>query len=230
MPRRITYTQGQNIGRNGIVFVKEVEKTGTKRKGLFTCHCGSNFEAVIDSVKSGHTSSCGCKVKEILTIRNTKHGDYGSKLHATWLSMRQRCNDSKTIGWDNYGGRGITVCTDWDLDYTLFKNWAVENGYEEGLSLDRKDNNDGYFPENCRWVNRGVQAQNRRKFKNNTSGYKGVSQDKSSGKFSCKLRNNGKNIFLGFYACAKEAALVYDKYILDNNLEHTTNFTYSEIT
>ena len=84
-----------------------------------------------------------------------------SRLYRIWLNMRNRCNNSRDHHYNRYGGRGIKICKEWD-DFEKFENWAIDHGYNENLSLDRINNDDGYYPGNCRWVNATVQANNRR--------------------------------------------------------------------
>lgn len=96
---------------------------------------------------------------------NKSHGDAGwerSSLFGRWVSMRQRCCNPNDKAFKNYGGRGITVCVEWDKSYVHFKRWALSSGYEPDLLLDRTDNDEGYSPENCRWVTRAVSNVNKR--------------------------------------------------------------------
>ena len=139
------------------------------------------------------------------------------------IYMKNRCYNIKNTRYKDYGAKGITICNEWLEDKRKFIDWALQNGFSPELSIDRIDNNKGYSPDNCRWVNQSIQSQNTRKIHStNTSGYRGVSLNVND-KYECYISVNNKRISLGFYSTALEAAKVYDTYVLDNNLSHTLN-------
>lgn len=91
-----------------------------------------------------------------------KHGGCGTRLYRIWYDMRRRCSYEKSINWHLYGGRGIKVCDEWESDFESFRNWAIENGYSESLTLDRINNDGNYEPSNCRWATADEQNANKR--------------------------------------------------------------------
>ena len=96
---------------------------------------------------------------------NYKHGGISTKLYKVWSSMKNRCLNINHQAFNNYGGRGITICPEWANDYTIFRDWSLSNGYQEGLEIDRRENNGNYSPENCRFVTAQENSQNRRNTK-----------------------------------------------------------------
>ena len=80
-----------------------------------------------------------------------KHGHTRERLYRVWTQMRYRCLTPTCPDYHHYGGRGIGICPEWG-SYPAFRQWALANGYEPGLQIDRRDNDQGYSPDNCRWV------------------------------------------------------------------------------
>ncbi len=160
-------------------------------------------------------------------IKYKFHGDSGKKrtsLYNVWANMLQRCTNEKFNQYVDYGGRGITVCKKWTNSYPKFKKWALKNGYDEALTLDREDNDKGYKPSNCRWVTRTVQNQNSRMRKDNKSGYRGVMWRKQRKKWVAFIEFDGKTKQLGSFDNKDEAGRCYDRFVMDNNMEQPLNF------
>lgn len=146
--------------------IKEVEASispcGTKRrKFLCQCDCGESKIVQMTHLKSGHTSSCGCLHKE--TFSNYKHGLKHHRIHVIWRGIRQRCLNPNNGRYNDYGGRGIKICNEWEKDFMAFYNWAIQNGYSAQLTIDRINVNGNYEPSNCRWATNSEQQSNKRR-------------------------------------------------------------------
>jgi hypothetical protein len=127
------------------------------------CVCGNEVSVHRGSLTRGLTKSCGCLNREVASARETTHGFTRCKTYRTeygiWAAMKRRCTNPNTAAWHDYGGRGITVCRRWDK----FENFLADMGRRpSGLTLDRRDNNQNYTPNNCHWATRQEQARNTR--------------------------------------------------------------------
>lgn len=138
---------------------------------LCQCDCGNLTEVRLSNLRQGSVSSCGCLSHEVhsenaklikLGQLSKKHGESkNNPLYGIWCAMKRRCINPNAGFYEIYGGRGITICEEW-LEYIPFKEWAVNNGYRKGLTLDRIDCDGNYEPSNCRWITMQEQQRNRR--------------------------------------------------------------------
>jgi hypothetical protein len=189
---------------------------------LYKCFCGNQFSACTRSVQKGHVYSCGCLRDALMARKSTTHGLSSHPLYNIWNAMMNRTNNIKNKRFSSYGGRGIKVCERW-INVASFID-DMYPYYYIGLSLDRIDNDGDYEPENCRWTSNEIQNRNRRVImSNNTSGYRGVTLDKISNKWSASIGVNKKVIRIGRFDTAISAAIAYDNYVISHNLEHTIN-------
>ena len=204
----------------GVIYTSETKKY-KHRFGIYECpYCSNKFKAQCTHIVQGGIKSCGCLLKN--NTRFLKHGKSGNnKLYRTWKNMRQRCLNKNNKSYENYGGRGISICDEWKNDYIKFYNWSINNGYEDNFTIDRINNDGNYEPNNCRWTSRFVNASNRETFKNNKSGYSGVYFFKPTKKWASLLRYKNKLNSLGHYLTKKEALDARNKFIVDNNLPHS---------
>lgn len=149
---------GKRFGR---LLVVSFDRHSSSGHDFWLCRCDCGNEKVIQagSLWRGHTRSCGCITKERMRIKQFRHGWHGTSTYNIWCSMRERCGNPKHQAYAGYGGRGITVCERWQS----FENFLSDMGERPyGLSLERRENNQGYSKDNCVWATRKQQSSNRR--------------------------------------------------------------------
>lgn len=146
---------GKKFGK--LTIIKRVENDKNDRT-QYLCKCDCGKEKIIrgSSITSGNTRSCGC-----LSGRKKTQELYNTRIYKIWSNIKSRCTNPNYKRFQDYGGRGISVCKDWNK-FDNFKDWAMSNGYADNLTIDRIDNNGNYEPNNCRWVTQKINSHNKR--------------------------------------------------------------------
>ena len=165
---------GKRFGRLVVIAEETARKHGEKC-WVCKCDCGNVVGFILgSSLRNGRTKSCGCLRIE----RCTQNANYNyakhKRLYSIWHGMKTRCYNENYKQFGDYGGRGITVCDEWKDDFQAFHDWSIANGYEEGLTIDRKDTNGNYEPSNCEWVTQKANNSHRRLRRNEHGQYASV--------------------------------------------------------
>lgn len=192
--------------RYGLLTVLKLDHIkGRKRVGYWLCRCDCGNLKVINSndLRNGSTIACGH-----LQGGKSKYSIQNKKLYKRWSHIISRCNNPRDISYKNYGARGIKVCKEW-LDYENFSKWAIENGNDENLEIDRINVNLGYSPKNCRFVTKLENARNKR----NSLKYIYNGQEISLKELADKFNIDYKTLWarLNKSKMSLEKALVYHK-------------------
>lgn len=158
---------GKRFGR--LVVLEDSGKRDSSNNVYWLCRCDCGNEKVImgNNLKKGATKSCGCYRKEHMRKNRkdpTKHGDNKigkkSRLYSIWIDMKNRCYGINQHSYKWYGGKNIIICDEWKYNYATFKKWALTNGYQDNLTIDRINSDGNYKPSNCQWIPR---SENTRK-------------------------------------------------------------------
>lgn len=180
---KISYI-GKRFGRLVVVErVEDVINPNGKRTIQYKCKCDCGKEKIIRKchLSNGSIISCGCFHKEQLGQMRRTHGfSHKERLYSVWLNMKDRCYNPKNNHYNSYGGRGITVCDEWNNDYLCFRKWCRENGYFEeimgsgrnNITIDRIDVNGNYEPSNCRFLTNRDNCLNKRDTMSDSERYK----------------------------------------------------------
>ena len=197
---------GKTFGK--LVVTGTAESRQSKAMWYCTCACGKVTLVYAESLLRDKTRSCGCLRTE---NHYSTHRMTGSKEYNIWANMKKRCLNPKEKRYPDYGGRGILVCTKW-LEFQGF--YEDMGDCPQDCSLDRRDNDLGYSPDNCRWVNNSIQRINQRR----SSGIQGLTYKALTGKWMVRIGENGERKYLGVYSdwfeavCARKSAEAKSEY------------------
>ena len=207
MHNKIKVNKGDVFGR--LTIIEEVEKHvypsgDTRRKFLAQCSCGSLPKSYLfNQLTSGNTKSCGCLDKE----QKTTHGMHKTRAYQCWADMKTRCDCKENKFYESYGGRGITYCDKWKTFEGFWED--MKDSYADNLTLNRRDNDKGYYKENCEWDSISFQNHMRRKLKGTIFKYFGLAETES-GRIAARIKIDLSEVHLGSFKTELEAAKAYD--------------------
>lgn len=197
---KIIELTGQTFGRWTVL-----KRDGIKNGGkAWICRCDCGTIAIIrgNSLRTGTSKSCGCLQRDIVSKIATKHGMHNSREMNSWKSMIQRCTNPNCTTYEDYGGRGISICKRWKKFENFYEDMGERPLYH---SLERIDNNGDYGPDNCKWATQSEQSRNQRIRTSNTSGITGINWDKVRKKWQSRFFINNTSVYLGRFESMEDA-------------------------
>jgi len=219
---RRTFKEGDKI--HSVYFKKELEphiqpSGQKKRKGLFVCRCGNEFETTVDNVRREHSTSCGCEAKRLTSIAKTTHGDSRSSLYARWAGIKARCYDKNSNSYERYGARGVTMCDEWKDSYEAFRDWSIDNMFSKELDIDKDYLSDKlgispaiYSPETCMWMSKSNNNSAVHSLSGSSSKYVGVSLGgRNRDHWIAKISKDGVEHYIGYFKTENEAAIAVNE-------------------
>ena len=141
-----------------LVAVRDAGKKNGSYVWECMCDCGNVTFVCVRKLSNGHTRSCGCLRRDGTRKPSYNHGLSNTRLYRIWCNLKTRCLNPHSDNYAFYGGKGVSVCEEWLHDFQTFYDWAMGNGYEDNLTIDRKDSNGDYCPQNCQWITQSENA------------------------------------------------------------------------
>ena len=200
---------GKVFGRLAVIDIAAREDTHKQHAWNCVCECGNKVVVPGGNLRSGNTKSCGCLYKEMISETRTTHGMSGTPQYQAWANAKDRTINRNNPEWPNYGGRGIKMCDEWLASPLTFCK-DMNASWQPGLTLERKDVDGDYCPENCTWATESMQGHTKRKKQGCSSKCKGVCFVKRVGKIMAKIVKDGKQKYLGYFTTELDAAKAYD--------------------